>query len=56
VTVNGLFRPFAMVKGRAAGTWAMPKGEVVLEPLGRISKADRAALERDGEDVKRFLG
>jgi DNA glycosylase AlkZ-like len=56
VTVNGLFRPFAMVKGRAAGTWSMPKGEVALEPLGRISKADRAALERDAADVERFLG
>ena len=56
VTVNGLFRPFAMVDGRAAGTWSKPKGEVVLESLARISKADRAALERDAEDVKRFLG
>ncbi len=56
VTVNGLFRPFAMVRGRAAGTWSMQNGEVVLEPLGRISKADRAALERDAADVERFLG
>jgi Winged helix DNA-binding domain len=56
VTVNGLFRPFAMVNGRAVGTWSMPKGNVVLEPLGRIAKADRAALERDAEDVERFLG
>jgi len=56
VTVNGLFRPFAMVDGRAAGTWSMPRREVVLESLARISKADRAALERDAEDVKRFLG
>jgi hypothetical protein len=56
VTVNGLFRPFAMVKGRAVGTWAMPKGNVVLESLGRISKADREALERDAADVERFLG
>jgi winged helix DNA-binding protein len=56
VTVNGLFRPFAMVKGRAAGTWSMPKGEVVIESLARISKADRAALDRDAEDIVRFLG
>jgi winged helix DNA-binding protein len=56
VTVNGIFRPFAMAKGRAVGTWSMPKGEVELEALGRVSKADRAALERDAEDVKRFLG
>jgi hypothetical protein len=56
VTVNGLFRPFAMVKGRAVGTWSMPKGKVVLEKLARISKADREALERDAEDVTCFLG
>ena len=56
VTVNGLFRPFAMVKGRAVGTWSMPKGKIVLESLDRISKADRAVLERDADDVKRFLG
>jgi hypothetical protein len=56
VTDNGLFRPFALVKGRAAAIWSMPRGEVVLEPLGRIAKADREALERDAGDVKRFLG
>jgi hypothetical protein len=56
VTVNGLFRPFAMVKGRAVGTWSMPKGEVVLESLARIAKADCRALERDARDVERFLG
>jgi len=28
----------------------------VLDPLARISKADRAVLERDAEDVRRFLG
>ena len=56
VTDNGMFRPFAMVKGRAVATWSMPKGEVVLDPLARISKADRAVLERDAEDVRRFLG
>jgi hypothetical protein len=56
VTVNGLFRPFALVKGRAVGTWSMPKGEVVLEALAQIAKADRQALERDARDVERFLG
>jgi DNA glycosylase AlkZ-like len=55
VTVNGLFRPFALVRGRAAASWSMPRGEVVIEPFGRLSKADAAALERDAEDVVRFL-
>jgi hypothetical protein len=56
VTVNGLFRPFALVRGRAAASWSMPRGEVVIEPFGRIGKADGAALERDARDVVRFLG
>jgi hypothetical protein len=55
VTLNGVFRPFAIVNGRVAGTWGMPEGRVELEPLGRISKADREALDRDAADVRRFL-
>jgi hypothetical protein len=56
VTVNGLFRPFALVRGRAAASWSMPQGEVVIEPFGRLRKADAAALEREAEDVTRFFG
>ena len=55
VTVNGLFRPFALVRGRAAATWSMPAGEVVLEPFGRLKREDAAALEADAADVARFL-
>jgi hypothetical protein len=55
ITVNGLFRPFALVRGRAAATWAMPRGEVVLEPFGRLAREDAAALEADAADVVRFL-
>jgi len=55
VTVNGLFRPFALVKGRAAATWRVADGEVALEPLGRISRRDSRALEIDAADVMRFL-
>jgi hypothetical protein len=56
VTVNGLFRPFALVRGRAAASWSMPRGEVLIEPFGRLGKADAAALERDAADLVRFLG
>jgi hypothetical protein len=56
VTSNGIFRPIALVRGRAAATWTMPRGEVVLEPFGRIARADAAALEEDARDVVRFLG
>jgi hypothetical protein len=56
VTVNGLFRPFALVRGRAAGVWRWAGGRVALEPFGRLAAADRAALDADAADVARFLG
>ena len=55
VTVNGLFRPFALVKGRAAASWSMPRGKVALERFGRLAKADAAALDAEAADVERFL-
>jgi Winged helix DNA-binding domain len=55
ITVNGLFRPFALIGGRAAATWSMPAGKVLLEPFGRLSREDAAALDADAEDVVRFL-
>ncbi len=55
VTVNGLFRPFALIHGRATATWSMPKGKVLLEPFHRLSRKDTAALDADAEDVVRFL-
>lgn len=56
VTLNGIFRPIALVKGKAVATWTMPKGEVELKPFGRLARADRAALDADADDVRRFLG
>jgi winged helix DNA-binding protein len=55
VTVNGIFRPFAMVDGRAAATWKFAKGEVTIEPLARVTKKVAAALEVEAADVSRFL-
>ena len=55
VTLNGIFRPFSLVKGRAAGTWKFARGKVTLESLGRISKAASAALAADAADVERFM-
>lgn len=55
VTVDGLFRPFALVGGRAVGTWTMSAGTVVLEPFGRLRRDDAAALETDAKDVLRYL-
>jgi Winged helix DNA-binding domain len=56
VTVGGMFHPFAMVRGRAVARWTLKDGELELAPFRRIAKADHAALERDAEDVQRFLG
>jgi Winged helix DNA-binding domain len=55
VTTNGIFRPFAMVKGRAVAAWKLNRGKVTIEPLGRVTKAAMAALEADAADVERFI-
>jgi hypothetical protein len=55
VTTNGIFRPFAMVKGRAVAGWKLNRGKVTIEPLGRVTKAAMAALEADADDVERFM-
>jgi hypothetical protein len=55
ITVNGLFRPFALVRGRAVAGWKLVGGEVVLEPFGRLTRADAAALRAEAEDVVRYL-
>ena len=55
IVAGGLFRPFLLVRGRAAGTWNLVDGEVVLEPFGRLASSDRSALEADAKDVVRFL-
>ena len=55
VTTNGIFRPFALVDGRAVATWSMPRGRVTLEPFVRISAPALADLDREASDVERFL-
>lgn len=55
VTVNGIFRAFALVGGRAAGTWSLRGGEVALEPFGRLAPRDARALQAEATDVARFM-
>jgi len=55
VTTNGLFRPIALVEGRAVAIWSLPKGRVTFEPLEPIDPEVMAALEQDAADVERFL-
>ncbi len=55
VVSGGLFRPFALVRGRAAATWSMAGGQVVMKPFAPLAAADTVALETDAGDVRRFL-
>ena len=56
VTVEGLFRSFALVGGRAVATWRLAAGKVAIEPLEEIAPGDREALDADALEVRRFLG
>jgi DNA glycosylase AlkZ-like len=56
VTVNGLFRPFALAGGRAVATWNITRGQVELAPFSPLDAGTRAALDTDAADVTRFLG
>jgi Winged helix DNA-binding domain len=55
VTVGGIFRPFALVEGRAAGTWRLAGGEVALEPFAPQPREVTRALEADAAAVARFF-
>ena len=56
VTVNGLFRPFALAGGRAVATWNIAGGQVVLAPFAPLGTQTQTALAADAADVMRFLG
>jgi hypothetical protein len=56
VTVNGIFRPFALARGRAVATWTITGGQVVLAPFAALDAETQAALDTDAADVTRFLG
>jgi len=55
VTDNGLFRPFALVDGRAVATWKLSGRKLEIEPLGRVTKKATAALEADAQAVLAYL-
>jgi hypothetical protein len=56
VTVNGIFRPIALVDGIAAGTWSIQPAAVELRAFGPLPEVAVRALERDAGDVLRYLG
>jgi hypothetical protein len=55
VTDNGIFRPFALVKGRAVATWRLPKGKVEIEHLEDVTKKAAKELEADARAVEAYL-
>jgi hypothetical protein len=56
VTVNGLFRPFALAGGRAVATWTIVGAQIVLAPFAVLDADTEAALDADAAEVTRFLG
>lgn len=55
VADNGIIKPIALVRGRAAGTWAMPNGRVALRLWDEHGRATLAALEREAAAVEAYL-
>ncbi len=56
VTINGIFRPFALVGGRAVATWKLNAGKLTIEHLSKVRKQDAAALDDEAQRVLEFLG
>jgi hypothetical protein len=56
VTVNGLFRPVALVGGRVVASWSLANGVLTILPLDPIRPAALKTLRADACDVLRFLG
>jgi hypothetical protein len=56
VISGGIFRPFALVDGRAVATWGLRAGRVEIDYLEDVADDVRAALEADGAAVRAFFG
>jgi hypothetical protein len=55
VTLNGIFKAIALVRGRAAGSWTLPGGRVKLDLWDQPSRATAAALRREAAAVEAYL-
>jgi len=55
VTVNGIFRPIALVDGIAAGIWSITPSAIELRTFRALADDAVQALEREASDVLRFL-
>jgi Winged helix DNA-binding domain len=56
VTTNGVFKPFAMVQGRAVATWTLTRGKVSLAPFDTLTDTAAKSLDAEAEAVLEFLG
>jgi hypothetical protein len=56
ITNNGLFRPFALVDGRAVASWGLSSNTLTIRPFRRLSATTRRALVGDAEAVGEYLG
>ncbi len=58
VTSNGIFRPVALVGGRAVATWGLAAGRLTRDPLPgvQIAASDARGLDADAERVVAYLG
>ena len=58
VVTGGVFRSFALVGGRAVAVWRLSPGarSVEIEPFAAMDTETAAALQCDGEALRRFLG
>ncbi|HEX8049999.1 MAG TPA: winged helix DNA-binding domain-containing protein [Solirubrobacterales bacterium] len=56
VTMNGIFRPFALVEGRAVATWRLAGRKLTVEHLEQVSEKDENRLAAEAEAVLAFLG
>jgi hypothetical protein len=55
VTTNGIFRPFALVRGRSVATWRFRAGKVEIEHLEDVPARTAAKLEEEAGAVEEFL-
>jgi hypothetical protein len=55
VVTGGVFRNFALVRGRGVAVWRLNGSAIEIEPFAAIDDDAAGALARDGEALKRFL-
>jgi hypothetical protein len=53
---GGFIRPVVLVDDRVAGTWALDRGRITVQPFGPVTAGIRAEIDADGADIGRFLG